>query len=142
MSREYPSRPLVGVGVVVWKADRVLLIRRAKLPLRHDWSIPGGAQELGETVAECAVREVAEETGLEIALGALVDVVDSVVRDEAGRVRFHYTLVDFTAEWRAGEALPGSDCAACAWAAPDELAAKPMWSETRRVIQRAATLRR
>ena len=103
MSREYPDRPMVGVGVVVWRGPELLLIQRGKPPRKGAWSLPGGMQELGETVRETAVREVREETGLEIDLTHLIDVVDTITRDEDGRVRMQYTLVDFAAEWRAGE---------------------------------------
>ena len=100
---EPPERPVVGVGVVVWKGARLLLIRRGKSPMRGRWSLPGGRQELGETVRETAVREVREETGVEIRLGALIDVVDTIRRDESGAVDLQYTLVDFDADWIAGE---------------------------------------
>ena len=102
MSREYPDRPFVGVGVVVWRGDNVLLIQRGKPPRIGAWSLPGGAQELGETVRETAVREVREETGVEIDVTHLIDVVDTITRDKDGRVRLQYTLVDFAAEWRLG----------------------------------------
>lgn len=131
---DYPNRPLIGVGVVVFKGDRVLLIRRGKPPREGQWSLPGGRQRLGETVAEAARREVAEEAGIEIAVGGLVDVVDSITRDEAGAVQYHYTLVDVVAEWRSGEARPGHDAAAVAWADPADLAPYDLWDETLRVI--------
>ena len=107
MKRSYPERPYVGVGVVVLRGDEVLLIQRGKPPKAGDWSIPGGAQHLGETVAEAALREVREETGLEVRLGEHLAVVDSIQRDAAGVVAFHYTLVDFAAYWVAGRAGGG-----------------------------------
>lgn len=139
--REYPDRPFVGVGIIVWKGEQVLLISRGKPPRVNGWSIPGGAQELGETLAEAACRELLEETGITVTLGPVVEVVDSITRDEAGRVRFHYTLVDFVAEWVAGEPTPGGDCAGCAWVPLSDLAGHSMWAETRRVIHRAHSLR-
>ena len=129
-----------GVGVVVLRGDEVLLIRRAKEPVSDRWSIPGGAQEIGETVREAALREVAEETGLEVEIVGLVDVVDGINRDEAGRARYHYTLVDFAARWRAGEARAASDAAAARWFRLDELAGVALWDETRRVIASAAEM--
>ena len=81
MSREYPARPIVGVGVVVWHGERVLLVRRGKPPRVGHWSLPGGAQQLGETVAQAARREVMEEAGLEVALGDIVATVDLIERD-------------------------------------------------------------
>lgn len=127
-------RPVVGVGVVVWKGGRVLLIRRGKSPMRGRWSLPGGRQELGETVREAAVREVREETGLEIRLGALLDVVDTIRRDEGGAVTLQYTLVDFDAEWLAGAPAAASDAEHAEWADPDDLGSYDLWSETLRII--------
>jgi 8-oxo-dGTP diphosphatase len=127
--------------VVVWKGGKVLVVRRGKPPRDGHWSIPGGAQEIGETVRETAVREVLEETGLEITPTDLVDVVDFIERDDAGGVRFHYTLVDLSAEWRSGQPMPASDVAAAEWADPTDLDRYEMWSETRRIIEKSASLR-
>jgi ADP-ribose pyrophosphatase YjhB (NUDIX family) len=130
----YPDRPLIGVGVVVFKGDRVLLIQRGKAPRIGSWSLPGGRQRLGETVRQAARREVLEESGLDVEIVALLDVVDSLTRDDAGLLEYHYTLVDFLAEWRSGEASAGSDAAAVAWADPDALEPYELWSETLRMI--------
>jgi ADP-ribose pyrophosphatase YjhB (NUDIX family) len=138
MKRSYPERPFVGVGVVVLRGDEVLLIQRGKPPKAGDWSIPGGAQHLGETVAEAALREVREETGLEVRLGEHLAVVDSIQRDADGGVAFHYTLVDFAAYWVAGEPVAGDDAAAVSWARIDELDRYGLWDETVRVIRLAA----
>lgn len=140
-AREYPSRPIVGVGVVVWRGDEVLLIERAKPPLQGTWSIPGGAQEVGETVAAAGRREVLEETGIDVEITGLVGVVDSIRHDDEGRVRSHYTLIDLTGEWVDGELRPGDDASDCRWVRLDELAAYELWSETLRIIRRAAELR-
>ena len=126
--------PVVGVGVVVWKDGRVLLIRRGKSPMRGRWSLPGGRQELGETVREAAIREVGEETGVEIRLGALLDVVDTIRRNDGGAVDVQYTLVDFDADWTAGEPQAASDAEQAQWADPDGLAPYRLWSETLRII--------
>lgn len=131
---DYPNRPLVGVGVVVFKDDRVLLVRRGKPPREGQWSLPGGRQRLGERVAEAARREVAEEAGLVVEIGPLVDVVDSITRDDTGAVQYHYTLVDLLAEWRSGEAVAGHDAAEVAWADPKDLAPYGLWKETERII--------
>lgn len=139
---DYPNRPLIGVGVVVFKEDRVLLIRRGKPPREGQWSLPGGRQRLGERIEEAAAREVREEAGLEITVEGLVDVVDSITRDEAGGVQYHYTLIDLLAEWRAGEARAGHDAAAVTWADPAALADYDLWTETRRVIGLAAAKRK
>lgn len=109
MGREYPSRPIVGVGVLVKRADRVLLVRRRFDPGRGKWSIPGGLVELGETVRDAALREVYEETGLNVRLDRLLGVVDYIERDEDGRVRFHYVLVDFLAYAEGPEKVNPSD---------------------------------
>jgi len=135
MPRSYPDRPIVGVGVVVWRDERVLLIRRAKPPRQGEWSLPGGAQKTGETVFDAARREVLEETGLAIDVLGLVDVVDSIQRDDTGRVRYHYTLVDVFAAWRGGTVTAGDDAAEAAWVDLDAL--PPLWSETERIIRLA-----
>ena len=93
--REYPMSPIVGVGAVVFDADCVLLVRRARAPLAGEWSLPGGAVELGETLEEAIVREVAEETGLRVVPLQVVKAFDHIDRDAEGRIRFHYVLVDF-----------------------------------------------
>ena len=139
--REYPERPICGVGVVCFRGDRVLLIRRAKPSAYSDWSIPGGGQELGETTRDAALRELAEETGVEARLLGLVDVVDAVHRDDAGRVRYHYTLVDFAAEWVAGDPVAGDDAAEAEWVALSEIDRRGLWAETVRVIRKAEALR-
>ena len=137
MSRAYPARPIVGVGVVVWHGDRVLLVRRGKAPRWGQWSLPGGAQQLGETVAEAARREVKEEVGLEVALGDIVATVDLIERDPQHRIRYHYTLVDFVAEARHPALQPGSDAADARWFSIAEVEALDLWSETVRVIKLA-----
>jgi ADP-ribose pyrophosphatase YjhB (NUDIX family) len=132
---EYPNRPLVGVGVVVIKDGRVLLIRRGKPPRAGAWSLPGGRQRLGETVREAARRELREETGIEAVVTELLDVVDSITRDDGGTIAYHHTLVDFLAEWRAGEARAGGDAAEAVWAGIDDLAPYDLWDETQRLIR-------
>lgn len=142
MRSDYPNRPLIGVGVVVFKADKVLLVRRGKPPRAGKWSLPGGRQRLGEKVRETALREVQEECGLEVQVTGLLDVVDSLTRDESGELAYHYTLVDFAAEWRAGEARAGGDAAEVAWANPSALDRYELWDETVRLIRLAAERRR
>jgi ADP-ribose pyrophosphatase YjhB (NUDIX family) len=139
--REYPSRPLVGVGVVVWHGEHLLLIRRGKPPRIGRWSLPGGAQKLGETVAQAATREVLEETGLQVEVGEVLAVVDLIERD-GERVRYHYTLIDFSAEAPGPELRPGGDAAAARWFTLEEASALGLWSETLRIIELARSRRR
>ena len=138
--RLYPRRPIVGIGVVVFRNDEVLLIKRGKPPVSDRWSIPGGAQEIGETVREAALREVLEETGIEIEIVGLIDVVDGITRDAEGRAKYHYTLVDFAALWVSGEARAASDAAAVRWVHRDAVAGLELWDETRRIVTRAAEM--
>lgn len=140
-SREYPDRPFIGVGVIVFRGDDVLLIRRSKPPNKGGISLPGGGQHLGETVRQAAAREVMEETGLEVEITHLVDVVDVIHGDVAGRTKFHYTLVDFGAEWRAGTPVAGDDAADAFWVPLSDVPGLGLWSETERVIKKAAALR-
>ena len=140
-TREYPDRPWVGVGVLVWKGDRLLLIRRGRAPRLGQWSLPGGAQGVGETVFEAAAREVLEETGLTVRPTGVVTVVDSITRDEAGAVHYHYTLVEVSAEWVAGEAAAMDDALEVRWAGVEEAVALVPWEETDRVIRLAAERR-
>jgi len=137
MSREYPTRPIIGVGTVVWHGERVLLVRRGRPPRQGQWSLPGGAQQIGESLADAARREVFEETGLTIELGDVIATVDSIERDPDGRVRYHYTLIDFTAEARSAELTPGDDAADARWFELDELPALGLWSETLRISELA-----
>ncbi|MDA1100599.1 MAG: NUDIX hydrolase [Proteobacteria bacterium] len=141
MPRSYPDRPMVGVGAVVFKDREVLLIRRGKAPRKGDWSIPGGMQELGETVFAAAAREVMEETAIAIDNIALIDVIDAITPDAQGRVRFHYTLVDVVAEWRSGEPVGGSDAMHAEFMPLHRLAGTGLWSETQRIINLARDLR-
>jgi len=142
MPRSYPSHPVVGVGAVVWRGEDVLLVRRANPPRPGSWTLPGGAQHVGETVAEAVHREIREETGVEIEIFDVVAVVDLIDRDDAGAVRFHYTVVDLLAEWRHGEATAGDDADAVAWVGTDDLDAFGVSPQAKRVIATAAGMRR
>lgn len=139
--RAYPPHPRVGVGAVVFRDRSVLLIRRGTPPRQGEWSLPGGLQQLGETVFAAAEREVAEETGIAITVLSVVAVIDLIEADADQRIRYHYTLIDVAAEWTGGEAVAGSDADAVAWVSLDEIAAMPMWEETKRVIGDALRLR-
>ena len=140
--RAYPKRPYVGVGVVVFKGDNVLLVQRGKKPRLNSWSIPGGAQELGETVEDAAHREIREETSIEIELLELVEVVNSINRDDEERVQFHYTLIDFVAEWKSGDVVAGDDAADARWVSMEEIDDYNLRPLTYEVILQADDLRK
>ncbi len=140
VSREYPDRPLVGIGVAVLRPGAVLLVRRGRAPSLGAWSLPGGAQELGETAEAAARRELREETGLDVGTLLLAAHVDSIHRDGEGRVQFHYTILDFAAAWTGGDPQAGGDVTAARWAGFDEFDTFQLWSEARRVIGLARTL--
>jgi 8-oxo-dGTP diphosphatase len=139
--REYPDRPWVGVGIIVWKGDELLLVRRGRAPRKGEWSIPGGGQMLGETVFEAAIREVHEETGLTVRPTAILTVVDSILRDAEGRPQFHYTLVEISADWVAGEAVAADDVDDVRWVLPAKAGDFVRWDETLRIIALAQELR-
>ena len=119
--REYPDRPWVGIGCIVFREEAVLLVRRGKPPRIGQWSLPGGAQHVGERAEEAARRELREETSIEVGQMALAYVFDAINEDEDGRARYHYTIIDFAALWLEGEARAGDDVSEVAWALPHEL---------------------
>lgn len=138
--REYPARPIVGIGVVVLKGDSVLLVRRGKPPNMGSWTLPGGAQELAETTEQAARRELAEETGVTVGELHLTATVDNIRYDPTGRVQFHYTIIDYGAAWLDGEPIAGTDVTEAAWAPLDRLTDYRLWSEAHRVIALARGL--
>ena len=140
-SREYPNRPFVGVGVVVLKNENVLLIRRGQPPRMGEWSLPGGAQSIGETVEETARREILEETGLQIQQPQFLEVVDSIIRDDHQQVRFHYTLIDYWANWESGTPVGSDDAQQAEWVTFDKLKDLGLSSKTIEVIHKARQLR-
>ena len=120
VSREYPDRPIVGVGGVVVQDGRVVLVRRAKAPRMGEWSIPGGMLELGEKLRDGVAREVEEETGLKVKSAEVLDVFDSIVTDADGRTQYHYVLVDYLCSVTGGELRAASDASAARWATLEE----------------------
>ena len=142
MNRRYPDRPFVGVGVVVLKDGAILLVRRARPPRQGEWSIPGGLQHIGETLAEAALRELREETGVEARLTGELGTVDSLRHDDVGRVEYHYSLVEFAAQWVSGEPRPADDVDRAEWAPIDDLDRYALWDETRRIIALSRERRR
>jgi len=139
-ARQYPARPIVGVGGVVLIDGRVLLIKRRFEPLAGRWSLPGGTLEVGETLAEGLARELKEETGLDVVVGPVVDVFDRITPDPDGRVRFHYVLVDYLCHPLGGEPVAGSDVSDVALADIDDLARYDLTPKTLEVIARALAL--
>jgi mutator protein MutT len=120
--RQYPDAPVVAVGAVVIEADSVLLVRRAHEPLKGEWSLPGGALELGETLEEGVVREVQEETGLQVQPSGIVEVFDRITYDEqTGRVRYHYVLVDYLCKVLGGNLCCASDALEARWVSREEI---------------------
>ena len=121
MKREYPDRPIVGVGAVIVENGRVLLARRGRPPLEGQWSLPGGVVELGETLRAAAEREALEETGLVVEAGEVLEVLDRIIPGQNGMPQYHYVLIDFLCHRGGGELHAGGDVAEVAWAAEADL---------------------
>jgi 8-oxo-dGTP diphosphatase len=147
-SREYPERPLVGVGGVVIKDGRALLILRGSEPLKGEWSIPGGMLELGETLEQGVERELLEEAGLQVRVAGFIEVFDRIYFEPSGtkadhqKPRFHYVIIDFLCELVSGEAVAGSDVTDVAWAREEELDAFEMTETAMRILRKAFSLDR
>jgi 8-oxo-dGTP diphosphatase len=123
MNREYPLAPLVGVGAVIVREHRVLLIRRGQAPLLGEWSLPGGVLECGETLREAAVREAREETGLMVETVDMLGVYERIIPGDDGRTRYHYVLIDFLCRPVGGDLCAGSDAAEVRWFEREDLPA-------------------
>ena len=137
MDENIPERPVVGIGGVVISNGRVLLIRRGNPPLEGEWSIPGGTLEVGETLPEAVKRELAEETGLEVRVGELIEALERIFLDSQGRSKYHYVILDYLCEVTAGNARAGSDATDVAWATESELGNYRLSEAATRVIQKA-----
>jgi 8-oxo-dGTP diphosphatase len=140
--REYPERPVVGVGGVVIQEGRALLIKRGHAPLQGEWSIPGGTLELGETLLEGVGRELAEETGIEVRVVDQIEAFERVFRDDAGKVRYHFVILDYLCEAISGSACAASDVMDVAWASEAELEHYALTPTATRVIRRAFEMSR
>jgi 8-oxo-dGTP diphosphatase len=118
---DYPVNPRVAVGAVVFKDECVLLVRRGQPPAEDLWAIPGGSVEIGETLQEAAEREILEETGIQIRASKPIYTFDHIDRDAAGKVRFHYVIVDLAADYVLGEPSPGDDAVEARWVSAKEI---------------------
>jgi len=135
---EYPEHPIAGVGVVVFRNEEVLLVKRKKAPYKGQWSIPGGKQRLGETVTKAARRELMEETGVEVNELTLIDVIDIIVPDEEGKILYHYIVADYRTHWLSGECSPGDDAQDVQWFNLNKLGSISLLDKTRKIILKAA----
>ena len=131
---DYPDHPRLGVGAVVFRKNRVLLVLRSNPPAQDQWAIPGGRVELGETLQTAAEREVLEETGIRIRAGKPIYTFDAIDRDDAGRVRYHYVIVDLEAGYISGEPAPDDDARDARWISEAELKDLPVNRVTRRLL--------
>ena len=135
--REYPDRPYVGVGVIVFRDQEVLMVKRNKEPNKGQWSIPGGKQMIGETATDAAKRELLEETGVKVNQLLLVDVVDAIIPDVEGKIKYHYTLVDYMVQCQSGESRPGDDAQEVRWVSLNELSSFSLLEKTMNIIKKA-----
>lgn len=133
--REYPERPLVGVGTVTIKNGKILLVKRAFEPGAGKWSIPGGLVEVGEKLSAAAARETEEETGVKVDILELINVFDVVDRDEAGKVRYHYVLVDFLSKPTGGEEHPSEEVTDMRWVSFDEAKRMDLTKTAKRALE-------
>jgi 8-oxo-dGTP diphosphatase len=136
--RNYPDRPLVGVGGVIIHQGRALIVQRGAEPRRGEWTVPGGLLELGETLRAGTEREVLEETNLIVKAGPVLDVFDSIYPDADGRTEYHYVLIDFLCELISDPAdlKPASDISDARWITPEELEATELIGSTAEVIRK------
>lgn len=140
--REFPERPVVGVGGVVIENGRALLIRRGSEPLKGQWSIPGGTLELGETLESGVARELAEETGLDVRVLEMIEAFERIFPEDGRTPRYHFVILDYLCERAGGTARAGSDVTDVAWAREEELAAYRLTPTATRVLQKAFLMAR
>ncbi len=135
------NHPFIGVGAVVFRGPEVLLIKRGKAPFKGHWSIPGGGLHYGEKLEDAVHREVREETGLEIDIIALIDVFEALPQEADGEFLTHTLMVDYIAEWRAGDPVAGDDAAEAEFVTVEEALSRLSWDKTRGAVRRAAEVR-
>jgi 8-oxo-dGTP diphosphatase len=138
--RVFPDRPVVSVGAVIVDGVRVLLVKRGRPPLQGQWSLPGGVVEVGEALRDAVVREVREETGLDVEAGAVVEVLERIQRAADGRVEYHYVIIDYHCRVRGGSLACASDADAAEWVAAADLSAYAVTPAVARVVQKAMDL--
>jgi len=141
-SRQYPERPIVGVGAVIVEAGKVVLVKRRYEPLAGRWSLPGGTLEVGETLETGVAREMREETGLDVEVGPVIEVFDRIILDADRRVRYHFVLVDYVCWPVGGELQAGSDVDRAILVDPASLDAYDVTAKAQAVIARALELDR
>jgi 8-oxo-dGTP diphosphatase len=138
--RSYPQQPVVSVGAVIVDGGRVLLIKRGQPPLQGRWSLPGGVVEIGETLQEALAREVREETGLEIEVGPLVEVLDRIEREDDNRIEYHYVIIDYRCLVRGGRLACGSDADDARWVSASDVASFNVTAAVAGVVHKALAL--
>jgi len=140
--RRYPKRPVVGVGALIFKRDRILMAERGKEPLKGWWSIPGGALETGESLKEAVCREVREETGLIVEPRGVFEVFERIMRDGDGTAEYHFVLIDYICRVAGGTLQAGDDVCSVEWVRRRDLPALQITEGTRGVIEKAFRQRR
>ena len=141
MTREFPDRPIVGVGGVVVQDGQALIVKRAHEPRKGEWSLPGGIVELGETLVEAVKRELKEETGLDVEVGEVVEVFDRVHR-AGGRIQYHFVIVDYLCRPVGGTLRAADDAEDVAWVAEAEIERYGVNEFAARVIRRGLEMAR
>jgi 8-oxo-dGTP diphosphatase len=136
-SRRYPERPILGIGAIVVNEDKVLLIERGHDPLKGEWSLPGGAVEVGEHLEDAVRREVLEETGLDVEPVSVVEIFERIMPDRDGRAEYHYVLVDYLCKLLGGELQAASDVSRAEWVPRNELRNYRITEGTLAVIEKA-----
>ena len=140
--RRYPQRPIIGVGAIMLKRDRILMAQRGKEPLKGSWSLPGGALETGESLADGVRREVREETGLDIRPLGVLEIFERIMRDASGAPEYHYVLIDYMCRIVGGTLAPGDDVCAVEWVRRRDLPKLQITEGTLAVIEKAFRERR
>ncbi len=139
--RLYPARPILAASLAVFKGERLLIARRARAPLVGHYSLPGGVVEIGETLREAALRELAEEVGVEAEIVGFVAHVEPIVR-EGDRVRSHFVIAAFAARWRSGDARASAEVDDFVWIEPEDIGNWRTTPELPGLVARAAALNR